>query len=540
LARKRDVALNGKQIVIAGAVLLSALLPSHAAVASVRSQALYARGLIPFDRGQWEAAYRFFDRAVGADPTDAVALYYRGLSGARLGQRAAAIKDLEHALQLDPKLTHAILDLGIAYFDDGQYPVAKTWLERAYQQGVERFTAAFFLGLTCYRTGDDAGAQKYLNEAKIDPDLRASADYYAGLALLRQGKTDAARAELQHVVQEQPQSEIGKAAQQAIGAGQPLAGGPARRQKPWSVYGEVGFQYDSNAVLAPSDAGVKVSQGITRQSDGRSVIALGGDYQLLDTNFGSARAEYDFYQSIHFHLTEFDLQGHRVRLDLTSVPGTLSYGISGIYDFYALDYQSFFQEGLGTPWVAVNESNAASTQAYYTVRGRDFFRQPYDPPRDSLNNAVGIRQYFDLGTLGPTNWLLNFGYQFDAEETLTHGHDGQPIVCTPTTQTSGCGGRDFQYKGNQADVDLSFPIYSFVQVELAYLFRLEDYQFVNSRSDFQFRRHDNEHQVAIAVQRNLTANISAEIDYFGVINNSNIANFQYDRDIFAASVRVTF
>lgn len=514
-----------RQIGIVAIALLGATLWLNPAWANVRSQAFYARGLIPFDRGQWDPAYQLFDQAVGADPTDAAALYYRGLTQARRGQRQAAISDIERALQLDPTLPHAPLDLGIVYFDDGQYAAAKAWLERAYQRGVERFSAAFFLGLTCYRMGDDAAAQKYLNEAKADPDLRPSAEYYAGLALLRQGKTDAARAELQQVMREQPQSDIGKAAQRTVSGKDvlPAEGVPATA-KPWSLYGELGFQYDSNAVLAPSDAGVKIAEGIPRQSDGRAVIGLGGDYQLLDTDVGSLRVEYDFYQSIHFHLTEFDLQGHRVRLDATSARGSLTYGISGIYDFYALDYQSFFQEGLGTPWIAVNEGDNAATQLYYTLRGRAFFREPYSPARNGINNAIGIRQYVDLGRLGPADWLLGFGYQFDAEDT---------------TQNS-AGANDFQNKGNQADIGLSFPLYTWAQAQVAYQFRLEDYQFPNSRADLVFRRHDNEHQVVVAVQRNLIANLSAELDYIGVINNSNIANFQYDRDIFAASVRVAF
>jgi tetratricopeptide (TPR) repeat protein len=527
--RERDVTAAGRRIAITGALIASAVLGGLSpAVANVRSQALYARGLISFSSGQWEPAYRFFDQAVQADATDAVALYYRGLTQARRGQRAPAIHDIEHALQLNPGLSHAILDLGIVYFDDGQYGPAKVWLERAYQQGVERFTAAFFLGLACYRTGDDAGAQKYLTEAEADPDLRPSARYYASLALLRQGKTAAARTELQQVVRELPQSEIGKAAQQAVsGKALPATGGPARH-KPWSIYGEAGFQYDSNAVLAPSDAGVKTSEGIGRESDGRAVIALGGAYQLLENAIGSLRAEYDFYQSIHFNLTEFDLQGHRVRLDAASAHGPWSYGLTGIYDFYALDYQTFFQEGLGTPWVAFNETSAAATQGYYTVRGRDFFRQPYSPARDGINNAVGIRQYLDLSTLGPTDLLLSIGYQFDAENT-----GGVP---------QNTAARDFQYKGNQADISVAFPVLTLAQAQLGYLFRLEDYQYPNSRAGtgFQFRRHDNEHQVAVALQRNLTDHLAARLEYFGVINNSNIANFEYDRNIVGASVRVTF
>lgn len=516
--------LAGKLVVIAVASALTVALSLHGAHANVRSQALYARGLIPFERGQWEQAYALFDRAVAADADDAVALYYRGLTLARLKQYAAAVRDIEHALQLNPTLPHAALDLGIAYFDGGQYTPAKAWLERAYQQGVERFTAAFFLGLTCYRTGDDAAAQKYFKEAEADPDLRPSAQYYAGLALYRQGKAEAARAEMQQVVREQPQSEIGKAAQRAVGGEKPPPGGPAAPQKPWLVYGEVGFQYDTNVVLAPSDAGVKVAEGITKQADGRAVIGLGGAYQLLKTDKGSLNAEYDFYQSVHFNLTQFDLQGHRLRFDALSPPGKWSYGLSGMYDFYALDYQSFFQEGLGTPWISLNESDTAATQAYYSVRARDFFREPYGPARNGINNALGIRQYFNLGTLGPGDWLLNFGYQFDAETMLNNGLNA----------------RDFQNIGNQGDIDLRVPLYWLVQLELGYLFRLEDYQYPNSRANFGFRRHDNEQQFAVALRRSLTENVSAEIDYFGVINNSNIPDFEYDRGIVAGSVRVSF
>jgi Tfp pilus assembly protein PilF len=529
------LALCAMCVVAFGAVVLRAAV----AQANVRSQALYARGLVAFDKGQWQQAYGLFDQAVHADPNDALAVCYRGLAQARRGLRPAAIQDIEAALKINPTLPHAALDLGIAYFDAAQYPLAKTWLERAHQQGAERFTAAFFLGLTLYRLGDDAGALTYLNEAKTDPELRPSAQYYSGLALLRQGKTEAGRAELAQVTREQPQSEVGTAAQSYGGAGarQPPSAVSTERKKPWSVYGELGFEYDSNVVIAPSDSDVKTAEGISRQADGRTVLEAGGSYTLLDSDIGSLRASYDFYQSIHFRLTQFDLQGHRVRLDAASQPGWISYGLSGTYDFYALDYKSFFQEALGTPWIALAEGQGGATQLYYTVRGRDFFRQPYDPSRDAIDNAVGLRQYLALGR---ADRVLTVGYQFDAEQTLTHAPNGQPIVCTPTMQTSGCGGRDFEYKGNQADVGVSLPVLDLMRAQFAYLFRLEDYQFPNSRLNFVSRRHDNEHQIVVALTRDLTPHIALGLDYFGVINNSNVPDFDYGRNVVSVNARVTF
>ena len=505
-------------LAIAGASLSA--IPARA---SERSQALYARGLVPFNSGQWEQAYRLFDQAVQADRTDAMAVYYRGLAQARRGAATAAIADLEQALQLNPELPHAALDLGIAQFDAGQYVVAKTWLGRAHEQGFERFTAALFLGMTLYRLGEDAAALSFLNEAQADPDLRPTARYYEGLTLLRQGKKAAAQAAFAEVAREKPQSDIGQTAQRyATGtAPAPAAVTRAVTAKPLSLFAQLGFEYDTNVVAGPSESSVKGLPGISGEGDGRTVVAAGGDYQLLEGDFGTLRAEYDFYQSIHFKLTEFDLQGHRVRADFASEPKLVSYGLSGIYNFYALDYQSFYQEGLAIPWVALAEGQDAATQLYYRVRGRDFMREPFNPGGDALNHALGARQFIALGR---TDRMLSAGYQFDAEDTISSG----PM------------GRDFQYKGHQIDAALSFPILSIARGDVGYLFRLEDYQFPNSRTGFGFRRHDSQHQFALAVAHDLTPHVALIADYVGVINTSNIAEFDYDRNIVSAGIRVTF
>jgi tetratricopeptide (TPR) repeat protein len=544
------VTVGGKASMGAVGALAVLVLLATGVRASVRSQALYARGLIPFNNGQWDEAYGLFDQAVQADQTDALALYYRGLTQARRGAAAAAIQDMEQALKLNPQLPHAALDLGIAYFNTGQYPNARTALERAYGQGTERFTAAYFLGLTLYRMGDDAGAQKYLTEAKADPELRPSAEYYSGLALLRQGQTEAGRTALVQAAQEQPQSEIGRAAQRYTAAEvrQPPAAVETVRKKPWSLYGDLAFQYDTNVLIAPSDSDLKTAEGISHQSDGRFVIGAGGDYVLGEGPAGSLRAEYDFSQSVHFRLTNFDLQSHRVRIDAASRPDTVRYGLAVTYDFYLLDYKSFFQEPLLTPWLAVAEGEGAVTQAYYTFRYRDFFRSPFDPERDGINHAAGIRQY---ATVGRSDVVLGAGYQFDFEDTLNKDDDTQ--TGTPPTTTVGAGARDFQYVGNQVDVDVSFPVLTLAQGEVGYLFRLENYEFPNSRSGcsgvpgqscpsgpFHFRRHDNEHQFVVSLSRDLTPHLALGVDYLGVLNNSNLADFDYNRNIISVGVRRTF
>jgi len=431
---------------------------------------------------------------------------------------------MQAALALDPTLPHAPVDLGIAYFNSGQYAQAKAWLERAYHENVERFTSALFLGLTLYRLGDDAAAQKYLKEAEADPELRPTAQYYTALALLHEGKTSAARSLLQETARKYPQFQVGQVAgrySQTAAAPQPTPGmGP---EKPWSVYAQLGFVYDSNVVAGPSESSVPGRTGISGESDGSTVIGLGGQYTLLNGNYGSLLTSYDFYQSVHFSLTQFDLQGHSVRLNYASKPGRVTYGIAGAYDFYALDYQSFYQEGIGTPWVAVAEGDHAATQVYYRLRGREFFRSPYSPYRDGINYAGGLREYLALGD-GRT---LGVGYQFDSENP----------------RSSGPGGHDFRYNGNQLDAALTLPFPNIVRAQLAYLLRFEDYRFPNSRPNqdgTQVRRHDVENELVVDLAHDLTPHVALTLDYIGIFNNSNIPDFQYDRHIVSTGVRVVF
>lgn len=513
--RRTRVLSGAAYVLLYAAVAVASPVPVFA---NVESQALYARGLIPFNRGEWAAAYQLFDEAVAADPNDAVAVYYRGLAQARRGEPAGAIPDFERALALDPGLPHVALDLGIANYDAGQYAAAQQWLERARQQPGERYTAALFLGLTLYRLGDLNNALSYLNEARSDPEVRATATYYAALTMLRRGDTGAARQLFAEVAAEAPQSEVGQAAQAYLGGGAAAPVGV----KPWGVYGQLNIEYDSNVVIGPdtSNPGF-VAAGLTSQGDGRVVLAAGGHYRFLETEYGALLGSYDFSQSLHFDLTQFNLTGNRFQLHAQSKPGRLSYGISGAYDLYLLDFGNFYQEAIGLPWLSYAWVPEAPTQVFFRIRGRDFLGTSYDPGRDAVNYGLGVRQWLSLGD---PQWLLTGGYMWDAEDTISDGP----------------AGRDFQYKSNQFDIGVTLPRMFDTTIQLAYLFRLDDYQYPNSRVDFAFARHDNASQFVIGAVYDVTANLALTLDFIGIVHNSNILDFEYPRIVVGPGVRVSF
>ncbi len=523
------------------AAMIAAVLCAAPLQASVQSQALYARGLIAYNKGQWEQAYTFFDRAAQADPTDAWSLYYRGLTQGKRGAALAAVADIEKALAIDPNLPHAALDLGVANLEAGRVEAAKPWLETAYQRGSERHVTALFLGIVAYRLGDNAEASKYLTEAQADPEVRSAARYYNALALIRQRRGDAAHSELEKLTQESPEAEMAVAARPYLSQEIQSAPGAARASttRPWTAFGKLGFEYDSNVVAGPSSNPPQRSNpkptplpgsstDVSGEGDGRVVLSAGGDYRFVDNDVWSLSVGGDIASSIHFSLSEFDLLGFPLWLEIASHWGALRYGLAGEWNYYLLDYESFYQEGLVTPWLSFPEAESLWGQVYYTFRGRDFAEEPFDPGRDGINNAIGLRQQAQLESLGMT---LSGGLQYDKEDTISNLAMG--------------AGPEFQYSGYQFDIGARYALNESTRLEASYLVRLEDYDDPNSfagapTSSFQFRRHDNAHFFLVGGEYDLSENIALTADFLAVINGSNIPNFDYERFIISPGVRISF
>jgi tetratricopeptide (TPR) repeat protein len=539
-----------------GALLLLLALGAPAS-ANIRSQQLYAQALVPFGAQRWPEAKVLLDRAAEADPNDATVAYYRGLVEARLGAPAKAIGDIEHALALRPDLPQAVLDLGILNFQTGQYEQAQKWLQRAFEQPATRFPAAFFLGLTSLRLGDPKTAQSLFAEAAKDPSLRPTARYYQAVALLRAGLPRDGRQMMSEAQNGPPAAETTQIARQYLSAPAAMAPPSGVPERPWTVYGNAGFGYDTNVTLTPNNTtipGTSPPQKLVGgcyttidkngapycvrldthgEEDGFFAVGFGGSYRIFDLPQGSATMGYDFYNSAHFQSSSFDLQDHRIHLTLATPPlrNLFELGLTGVYDFNLLDYRAFYQQIRATPWVTFYEGLIGATQAYYSVVGQDyaggknpppadaFNFDPFDPFRDAVNNALGLRQYF---LLGAPDRSLSVGYQWDDNDPLSSA------------------GTDFAYYDNVFDVRADFGLFGWARGTVGYLFDLQDYKHPNSRTDFSKRRHDGESQFVVRFVRDLTSYLSADFAYYGVFNGSNIPDFEYDRNVVQAGVRLHF
>ena len=503
--------------------LLCALLVPAVAYASESSERLYSRGLVELHAGRTAPALALFDRAVDADPGDPYALYYRAVTRARVKDLAGAIADLRAALQKKPDFPVAALDLGVALIESGAYGEALPYLQQAQAVPELEANASLYLAIAELRLKEyDAARESFRRAAAKDPMLALPALYYEALVDFEQGHGAQAEEHFESVRSMSPASEMGRQASAFLDQ---LRRGRARRYR---VYGALGLQYDSNVALAPDDSVIKGAEGISNQADGRAVITAGGTYIPWHNDWAQVQLGYEFFQSLHFNLTSFDLQDHRPEVQLAARWKVLHVGVVGRYDFYLRSTSAFLQEVATIPWVTVEEPGLGRADFYCRLRRRDFLQNDFEV-RNAWNYAPGMRQYFYLGS--PQRYLA-VGYQFDRED---------PVIKSGATQNERNQANRFAYDGNEVNFGFGWTLPWLVSTELGYAYRHEQYPnnslFVPGGDS---GRVDKINQITALVRRPIGRYFQVVAGYFGNFNGSNDKQFQYQRHIGSLTVEASF
>jgi len=500
------------------AFLLISLLAT-AAGASEESERLYSRGLVELNAQRLPEALQFFESAVQADPKDMTALYYRGVTRSRSGDFGGAVSDLREVTTAQPEATRASLEYGAALLESGSPRESLPWLEKAQQDPDLTAQASLLEGIAHLRLEDTAAARTPLERAQQDPTLRDAATYYRGVADFREGRLAEAETALSSVAASGAATPLTGEANELLARLRGKAEGQRRR---YSLYGALGFLYDSNVVLAPADEAVKDRNGISEKADGAATIQVGGSVAALQTDAVELSLGYDFYQSLYFDLDAFNIQDHRPSVQLLYRNGPVQLGLLGRYDYYFLRSDSFLQEGTGLPWMSIEAGDAGRTEIFYRVRRRDFYKQPFNGVRDGLNHATGVQQYIYLD--GPDRHL-SLGYRFDREDPVNRRGDA------------------FGYDGNEVSgrVVWAFPLRFSADAEVAY--RHESYlraSAADPSGDRGSQRRDDEIQTVWAVHKEIGEYLRLSATYFGTWNDSNKKSFEYDRHVAALTLEGRF
>lgn len=476
-----------------------------------RAERLYTRGLAELHAGHTDAALALFQQSVEADPKDVHGLYYRGVGFGRAGRYEEAVADLKQVVAAsDLSLERDRLELGYALYRLERYEEAAAELEIASNKGTSSSSEAMLLlGIVEIRRGHYEAATTALKKAENeDPTKAVPARYYQGLAAYRQGHNEEASEQFSWVNQQGGNSPYVRESSAFLAS---LRSGGGRD---YFLHGGLAFEYDSNVALAPDNGNVASNLlGISGEDDGRAVMTAGGKYAIVNTPTLRMAVGYDFLASLHFDLERFDVQTHRIGTDTQYVYGPLTFGLATAYEFAMLDEESLSHGGAVLPWLRIDEGTFGRTEIYYRMRARDYVLAPYSAQRDSINNAVGGRQFFSLGAYD-RNVILGYRFDNDSAERIA--------------------GEDYDYNGDQFEAGIEWAFCPELRADLTFAYKLENYSEASSNRD------DDEYLVIARVEKKILPYTWLMASYIFDRNVSDQVVFDYTRHITSLGVEVRY
>ncbi|GBD95914.1 MAG TPA: tetratricopeptide repeat protein [Nitrospirae bacterium] len=333
--------------------------------------------------------------------------------------------------------------------------------------GVEDYELFIAEGIQKINEGKFSEALGLLKEAlKLSPDSSEAA-YYAGIAYSNPGNYKGAEA------------------------------------KPYELSISAGGQYDSNVILETSNPPV----GADRKSDARALVYITSGATLFKRGRAKLKADYNFYQSIHKHLNDFNVQYHKITPVLEIAASGIfkpSVGYSLEYTLLAGELYSRVHTSYGK--VTVTEGEKLSTEVIYEYRDnkyRDSNKFQTNSIRSGYKNSAGIRQNFYLSRLSGD------AYYFSDSERAKEGY--------------------WNFNGYRSGAELTCKITSPLYINVSGEYNERRYR--DDYPVFQERRLDSMQQFSVKLTYIFSDRISASITDTYIVNNSNLSIFDYKRNI---------
>jgi tetratricopeptide (TPR) repeat protein len=461
--------------------------------------------------GRYKEALEEFQKARTIFPDDPDIPFYMGLAYLQLNQPEQSIKHFKKTLEMDPAYIDARFQLGVVLIQQKAYQDAITHLEEVYKKEPERDDLGYFLGFAYYQTGNYKKAIDYLEKARTkDKTIESLILYYIALSKQQLGQTKEATATYKQLIITDPTSPLAAPSQRLIEAMEL----EARLKKRFNIDFTAKLQYDDNVILVPT-TNVFALRDKKRKS-WINLFFLRGEYFFFRRPNLDLSASYGFYQTITYSLRDMDVQDHILSLDFSrrgSIgPMPFDFRINYTYDYLLLDYHYFLQRHTVRPSFILMESKTNLSLIQYAFQIKEFREKPLFPDdnRDAKNQEIGFIHFLRFKD---AKHYIKAGYFYDREYAE---------------------GDNWDYSGNKFVAGFQYTFPKDIRLNVDYEYKQVRYKNINIY--FDERRRDIDRAVSASLLKDIGKGFSVSLEYLHRRNSSNIALYDYKKNLYSAGV----
>ncbi|MBI4746115.1 MAG: tetratricopeptide repeat protein [Deltaproteobacteria bacterium] len=460
----------------------------------------------------YEEAVDLLKRARELDPESSVAAFYLGVAYKKIQDYKEARAHLKDAITLSPAVKEAVMELADVSYQLGNMDEALETLEIAEREEIAPAQAAFLKGLVLLKQGKNSEAIESFKKSKsTDIKLATSADYQIGVANLQEGRLSDAREIFKEIIVRDPNSNLSQFANQYIEA----ITRRLKEERPFRISVGLQYQYDDNVLLKPGESAAAV--GITDEADSSAIATLRAEYSPRFKGPYAVKAQYSLYLNDRSTLHTHDVQSHTIAL----IPGynlrQSSISLLASYNYTLVHDEKYLQAITATPSYTFTLTGNQYAQVFYRYTKKEYLNAPIHPDEDRNGDDNGLgASWFYL--IMENRGFVNFRYEYNREDTE---------------------GVNWKYSGNKAGLSFLYPVTDRLKFKVAGEAYLQDYENLHT-SFVGMKRKDETYTGSALFSYNFFDEIDVQVQYAYIKSRSNIAVYDYSKNVLSAGVEVRF
>jgi len=474
----------------------------------VFSSPLTDEGIRQYRNESYEEALELFQSADKTEPSS-LNSYYLGLSLKHTGSQDEALQQFKSALSTTPQEKLAVVEIIAMNLAMGDETEAAKWIAWGEKEKVSPAEISFLKGELLFRKGDLKAAESSYTDAKnLDPALAQQADLQIAQTRLSANDKEGARESLKAVIAHNPDNELAGFAREFELRIQEQA-----VPSPWRISIGANYQYDDNAVSKPNTAVAGVT--FPKRFDSSSSQTLRVSYDLPSQSEWLLSGQYNFFNNSYFSLSEFSTQSHTLSLSPGYRFSTFAVTLPLTYNYSLLDYSIYSYEISARPTLTYPIAPEHILQASAGYAKREFFVSPVTPA-ENRNAEIysGHLGYIFLFANG--KGFFNFKYDSSFEDTL--GDNWEALI-------------------NKLSIEMLIPVDKKTDIILSGETARSNYHL---NSFFGVKRNDTSLAASIGINRRLYEMLYLNAQYSHSTFYSNIALYEYRRNVYSAGLELRF
>lgn len=484
-------------------VIFLALSTGLISYAQESESAFFDFGVFSYEDGDYLDAESNFKEALASNPDNPLYYQYLGKTYLEMGRFEDALAHFNTARAISPELAGLDEDLANLYYKMSDYKQAAALFADIAKEDPSNVIAHYYGGISLLKLERYHEAIDYFAAAsEKSPTVKTNGYYYLGICYQKVGKTDKAIDAFTYV---QTHAAPG-ALKENAGKWLDAIAKEKKARKPFSLYLKIGGQYDDNVRLEPLD------QDLYADEDDTAAIGhFMGRYNIINRKDFTFGVGYSHYQAYYNDLSEFDLTGSTGTVFAKYRLQPFVFGLSYLPSYYWVDYDSYLRQHQIRPDVTYPFTKNFLGKFAYTYSDKEYFD---GEDRDGYAHEGYLDLYYSINK----NYRIFGGGGYEVNDARHPDEDYD------------------EYK-----TKIGCTIKAPWKLDLILTGKYKARRYANEDSLLAETREDDQYAAKLSLSRPVFFDwLRLMLEYQYTNNQSNIEDFEYDRNLVTVSMTVRY